>query len=144
MVLRPLLIGGVLVLFVCGCGSDGKTASVSGVVTLNGKPTAGIAVTFQPIAPVGKNIAGPSASGVTGSDGRYTLKIVGEERKGATVGKNQVRLCAYIDPADILEDGSIKTKPKVNVPTRYWSDSKIEFEVPAKGTSSADFELKSP
>ena len=141
--LRCLAIGGALLLCVGGCGSEGKVAPISGTITLDGKPTAGIAVTFQPIATDGNNAPGPSAFGVSGPDGRYTAKIVGGERNGATVGKSQVRFNAYIDPADILEDGTLKNQPKVKVPARYWSDSKIEFEVPAKGTSSADFELKS-
>ena len=137
------VFAGCLLLFAVGCGSEGKVAPVSGVIKLDGKPAAGIAVTFQPIATEGKNVPGPSAFGVTGPDGRYTAKIVGEQRTGATVGKNQVKLNAYIDPADILEDGSLKKKPNVKVPARYWSDSKVEFDVPARGTSSADFELKS-
>jgi len=143
-VLRYVVNGCALFVLLSGCGSGGKVAPVSGVVKLNGKPTAGIGVTFQPIATEGNNTPGPSAFGVTGADGRYSAKIVGEERKGATVGKNQIRFNAYIDPADINEDGSVKKKPSVQVPARYWSDSKIEFDVPARGTSSADFELKSP
>jgi hypothetical protein len=142
MVLRSVFTSTLLPLLV-GCGSGGNVAPVSGVVTLNGKPTAGIAVSFQPVAKDGNMAPGPSAFGVTGPDGRFSAKIVGEERSGATVGKNQVRFCAYIDPADILEDGSVKKKPSVKVPARYWSESAMEFDVPPKGTSSADFELKS-
>jgi hypothetical protein len=145
MVLRSVSIGGALVVLLGGCGSEGKLAPVSGTVTLNGKPTAGIAVTLQPMATEENNTPGPSAFGVTDSNGRYTTTIVGpEKRAGATVGKNQVRFNAYIDPADILEDGSLKKKPNVQVPARYWSESKIEFDVPPKGTSSADFQLTSP
>jgi hypothetical protein len=142
-VLRSVLTGGAL-LFFCGCGSNGKVATVSGVVTLNGKPTADIAVTFQPIAPEGKNVVGPSASGVTGPDGRYTLKLHGTETKGATVGKNQVRFTGYTELTDMSEEALRKAKPKINIPTRYWSEAKIEFDVPSKGTSSADFQLTSP
>jgi hypothetical protein len=143
-VLRSVLPGGVLLLAVVGCGSGGKVAPVSGTITLNGQPAAGIAVSFEPIATEGNNVPGPSAFGVTGPDGRYTAKIVGREMNGATTGKNRVKFCAYIDPADILEDGTLKTKPKVKVPVRYWSDPKIEFDVPASGTSSADFALTTP
>jgi len=42
------------------------------------------------------------------------------------------------------EQALAKAKPKVNIPIRYWNESKIEFDVPAKGTSSADFQLTSP
>jgi hypothetical protein len=60
------------------------------------------------------------------------------------VGKNQVRFSAHVDPKDFSEEGVRKTKPTVNIPGHYWVDSKIEFDVPAKGTASADFQLKSP
>jgi hypothetical protein len=143
MILRSCLTCGVLLFLICGCGSD-KVAPVSGLITLNGQPTAGIAVSFEPIATEGNNVPGAAASGVTGADGRYTLKTVGGEMTGATTGKNRVKFCAYINPADINEDGSLKTKPKVKVPARYWSDPKIEFDVPAKGTDKADFQLTSP
>jgi hypothetical protein len=143
-VLRAVLTAGALFVLLCGCGSDGKVAPVSGVVTLNGKPIADIAVTFQPLASDGKNVAGPTAFGVTGPDGRYTVKLYGTETKGATVGKNQVRFCGYAAPTDMTDEALAKAKPKVNIPTRYWNESKIEFEVPPKGTSSADFQLKSP
>src|SRR4051812_39868907 len=95
MTLRHLLISGAIVIVATGCGSSGKVASVSGVVTLDGKPAAEIAVTFNPLATDGNNVPGPSAFGVTGPDGRYTLKLMGEETKGATVGKNAVRFSAY-------------------------------------------------
>jgi hypothetical protein len=144
IVLRSVFTAGALAVLLSGCGSGGKVAPVSGVITLNGQPTAGIAVSFEPIATGGNNVPGPAAFGVSGPDGRYTAKVVGGEMNGATTGKNRVKLFAYIDPADIMEDGSVKTKPKVKVPTRYLSDSKIEFDVPAKGTSSADFALTTP
>lgn len=134
---------GTLLIAMVGCGPSGKVVPVSGVVTLNGKPAEDVAVTFQPVAPDGTNVPGPSAFGISGADGRYTLKLMGEETKGATVGKNIVRFSAYV-ATDPNVDGPPKTKPKTNVPARYWSDSKIEFDVPAKGTSSADFDLKSP
>lgn len=142
---RPLrvVLGGALFLAAAGCGSD-NVAQVSGVVTLNGQPTAGIAVSFEPIPPEGTNVPGPSASGVTGADGRYTMKTVDGELSGAATGKNRVKFCAYVNPADINEDGSLKTQPKVKVPAHYWTASKIEFDVPKGGTSAANFDLKSP
>ena len=142
--LRTVLTGGALIALVCGCGSGGKTAPVSGIVKLNGKPTADIAVTFDPVAPDGKNTTGTSAFGVTGADGRYTVKLIGTETKGATVGKNFVRFTGHTEFTDMSEEALNKAKPKVNIPIRYWSESKIEFDVPPNGSSSADFELKSP
>jgi hypothetical protein len=134
---------GTFLIAVVGCGPSGKTVPISGVVTLNGKPAEEVAVTFQPVPPDGANVPGPSAFGVTGADGRYTLKLMGQDIKGATVGKNIVRFSAWV-PTDPNVDGPPKAKPKTNVPSRYWSDAKIEFDVPSKGTTSANFDLKSP
>ena len=136
-----VLFGGLTVVL-CGCGGDSKIAPVSGVVTLNGKPVADVAVSFQPIATSGNNNPGPASFGVTGPDGKYAAKILGEDRKGAAVGKNQVRFSAHMPPSD--PDNPVKTKPTVQIPGRYWYDSKLEFDVPQKGTSSADFKLTSP
>ena len=144
MLLRLVLTGGIFLLLCSGCGSDGKIAAVSGIVTLNGKPTADIAVTFQPIVPEGKNVSGLSAFGVTGPDGRYTVKLYGTETKGATVGKNQVRFCGHTELTDMSEEALLKAKPKIAIPMRYWNEPKFVFDVPPGGTSSADFELKSP
>jgi len=145
VLLRSVCLGGILFLtLLSGCGSSGNVAPVSGVVTLNGRPTADIAVTFQPIVPEGQNLTGPSAFGVTGSDGRYTLKQYGSDKPGATVGKNQVRITGHIELTDMSEEALNKAKPKVNIPTKYWNDPKLEFEVPKGGTSSANFDLKSP
>jgi len=142
-VLRAALTGALLTLLI-GCGSNEKTAPVSGTVTLNGKPVADIAVTFAPVASDGKNVTGTSAFGVTDAAGHYALKLYGTETKGATVGKNQVRFTGYAAPTDMSEEALRQLKPKVNIPTKYWSESKIEFDVPQKGTNSADFQLTSP
>jgi len=139
---RFVLVSGLAMMLLGGCGSDGKIAPVSGVITLNGKPTADIAVTFQPVATDGNNVPGPAAFGVTDADGRYTLKLYGTETRGATVGKNQVRITGHAPPADMSEEALAKAKPKVNIPARYWSG--VEFDVPPKGTSAADFQLTSP
>src|SRR5262245_15070470 len=132
MAFRSVLTGGLGLILFCGCGSEGNVAPVSGVITLNGKPMADIAVTFQPVAD-GKNVTGSSAFGVTGSNGRYTLKLYGTETRGATVGKNQVKITGYTPVTDLSEEALAKAKPKVNIPTRYWSG--LEFDVPPKGTS---------
>jgi len=129
----------LLALTGCG-GAGGSLAPVSGVVTLNGKPTADIAVTFQPLLPASTKNPPPSATGVTDKDGRYSLTLLDGSRKGASVGMNQVRICAY---AVGDSDDPNRPKAKVKIPFRYYDEPK-EFDVPAKGTSAANFDLKSP
>jgi hypothetical protein len=133
-----------LSLSVGGCGSNGKLAPVSGVVKLNGKPVADVEVIFQPTSGDSVSAPGPAAFGVTDAQGRYKLKVVGEDKLGASIGKNIVRFSARASAADFSEDGSKRGKPAVSIPAKYGGDTKIEFEVPSKGTSSADFQLTSP
>ncbi len=143
--LRYFLASSAILVAAMGCGDSGNVAPVSGIVTLNGKPAPEVAVTFQPIVTDTNNAPGPSAFGVTGSDGRYTAKLITGEKSGATVGKNRVSFSGYVPPdPDPNYDGPAKTKPKTNIPSRYSSDAAMEFDVPAKGTSSADFQLTSP
>jgi hypothetical protein len=127
-----------------GCSGNGKLAPVSGVVKLNGKPVANVEVIFQPTSGESVSAPGPAAFGVTGADGRYTLKVMGEDKTGATIGKNVVRFSGRASAADFSEDGTKRGKPAVSIPARYGGDAKIEFDVPPKGTKSADFELTSP
>jgi hypothetical protein len=131
-------------LSLAGCGGNGKLAPVSGVVKLNGKPVADVEVIFQPTSGDSVSAPGPAAFGVTDAEGRYTLKVIGEDKMGASIGKNIVRFSGRASPADFSEDGSKRGKPAVSIPPRYGGDTKIEFDVPRGGTNSADFQLTSP
>jgi hypothetical protein len=137
---RAFLILALALFTFGGCGGGGDLAPVSGVITLNGKPTAEIAVTFQPVAASGTKNPPPSAFGVTDQDGRYSLTVLSGDRKRASVGKNHVRICAYVVGDS---DDPNRPKAKVKIPSRYW-DQPTEFVVPPGGTSSANFDLKSP
>src|SRR4051794_10343025 len=95
------LIGSLaLTMLLVGCGGDDKVAPVSGIVKLNGKPVADVEVIFQPVAGEIANAPGPAAFGVTSADGRYSLKVVGEDKLGATIGKNVVRFSGRASAAD--------------------------------------------
>src|SRR2546426_3668999 len=127
----------VLAALAVGCGS-GSIAPVSGRVTLNNLPLANAAITFQPVAETNQN-PGPGSGGFTDSDGRYTLKIVGKETKGAVVGKHKVRISLV--PKDTEDDQPKKYK---QLPAKYsGKDTQLEYDVPAGGTDSADFALTS-
>lgn len=139
-----LLFLTLLILTLPGCGGDGKLAPVSGTVKLNGKPVAGVEVMFQPVAGESVNDPGPAAVGLTDADGHYTAKVIGEDKSGATVGKNRVMFSGHAAAEDFSEDGTKRGKPAVAIPARYSLDSKVFFDVPPKGAAAADFELKSP
>jgi hypothetical protein len=140
----PILVALALL---AGCGSGGSgIAPVSGLVTLNGKPVAKVAVMFQPVAAPGAVNAGPGSYGITDEDGRYTLQLVGKETKGAVVGKHKVRFIAYPDAIDTTNDRPQKRpKSASQIPAKYNDlEGKMEFEVGASGTDSANFQLVSP
>jgi hypothetical protein len=139
----------VTVGLVLGCGSQ-KVASVSGRVTLNNQPLADATVSFQPIAPAGKMIAGPGSTGKTDADGRYTLTLMSGQ-SGAVVGQHQVTITALnpkIGDADERETGPRRGGPELadKVPARYGPGEKneLKFDVPPGGTNKADFTLTSP
>lgn len=82
---RPTLVAsvGVMVL-IAACGpSRPKTAPVSGVVTLDGKPVAGASVMLTP------DDGGRPALGETDAEGKFTLTTF-EPGDGALVGKHHV------------------------------------------------------
>lgn len=145
--IRRLLLLGVVSLVVLGCRSrEYSVAPVSGKVTLDGKPLVGAAVMFQPSAQ-GKNInPGPGSYGITDAEGRYTLVLIGEESKGAAVGKHKVRISDHDDTKQAADDDSPvkRKKSDVKVPPKYNAvEALFEFEVPSKGSSEANFDLTS-
>jgi hypothetical protein len=146
MISRALPTVAALAVLAAGCSSgDYKVAKVSGKVTLNGKPIPRAAVMFQPVA-IGKNInPGPGSTGVTDAEGRYTLTLVGTDSKGAVVGKHKVRITNFEEPGDSADDRPRPAaKPAVPVPPKYNKQEAIlEFDVPARGSDAADFELDS-
>lgn len=122
-----------------GCGSS-KIAPVSGRITLNGKPLARASVTFAPVGSKDNQEPGPSSAAITGPDGRYTLSLIGQDGKGAMIGRHKV-MVALQD--EVTTDNDTPTKLK-QLPLKYNGQTTLEFVVPAGGSESADFDLKVP
>ena len=139
-----------------GCGGgEGrpKTARVSGTVTLQGKPLEGATVHF-----IGEKFAG---SGKTNAEGRYELV------QGAVPGKNKIYISKRPLPANVNLDpeagvdlGQLDASvaatesdpsgnaakaqgPKEEVPEEFSNPQKstLTLDVPAGGTTTADFRL---
>lgn len=99
MELRAIFRGGSVLHLLCiavaiaasGCGGDKfKTAEVTGTVTVEGEPVAGVMLEFEPERVAGAIL--PAAYGSTDAEGRYRLERVGGS--GGVVGKNTVRISA--------------------------------------------------
>ena len=139
--MRWLCVFPLLLPILAGCGGGPyNVAPVSGRITLNGQPLANASVSFQPLAEGGKINPGPGSGGFTDSDGRYALKLDGTDTRGAVIGKHMVRI-------DLThQDNSADDRPKrfKRLPARYNVKTKLEYDVPTRGTDSADFQLTAP
>lgn len=136
----------LLLAAVVGCAQSGPPGpalfSVSGILTIGDKPTADVAVQLMPMD---VNSGARPASGITGSDGRFTVSTNG--KLGAAKGKYKVVLgsvslepMSHEDYKKISGDG-VKTKgmPKAKTPfPEAWSrpnSSPLEHEVVDKATT---------
>lgn len=150
-VMTSLVLLGLAGLLGCGGGDDGPPrASVSGKLTIDGKPVPGVDVNFvHPDYPQHGSYA------MTDEEGNFRLV------QGAVVGTNTVFFSKVTgDTAMTDEEGGMDTGqfeamaegntqnaqagPKIEqvIPPEYaTSASKLTFNVPEGGTSSANFEL---
>jgi len=110
----------------CGGGSDlPELGQVSGVVTVDGQPTEGLTVSFEPTG------AGPS-TGTTDKEGKYTL-FYNPNAKGGVVGQHKVR----ISQANLAE---LEGDP-IAIPAKFDSATTLTADVKA-GENSFDFNVE--
>lgn len=107
----------------CGSGDRPPLGSVTGAITVNGEPFAGVIVSFSPDS-------GRPATAVTDDSGRYRLQYV-EGVYGCKVGPNTV---GFFPPTGGTMSHSI--------PARYQGSSDLKVEV-KDGSNTFDFDLKS-
>ena len=126
---------GVLLLFLPGCGSNGRVA-VKGTVTLNGRPLHGAQIEFVPqLGTAAPTVGGDIVEGKfsIGADkgplaGRYRVKIVKSGPTGRKI--RDVRSNAIIDEyAQIL-------------PARYNEQTELEVEVTSGGPNDFTFTIE--
>jgi len=119
----------VSLVFVAGCSTPSRDlpdlATVSGTVTMDGKPLSRVSVFFE-------SANGHGAAGTTDQNGRYELYFSGDT-KGAEVGANTVRITTVLDfptPPDYRDP----------IPAKYNSSSELTVTV-QPGTNTHDFAL---
>jgi hypothetical protein len=142
-----------LLLAVSGCGEESHAlVPVSGQVTMNKKPLPNVVVSFQPMATPSNANPGPGSSAITDSDGRYTLKLIGDPKRpteGAVIGKHRVRIFSRLekevefDPETGTPDGTPLLAHET-IPDRYHEHSQLTWDVKEGGTDKADFPLTRP
>lgn len=146
--MKRTVIVGLTVVFLAGCSGGRKIVPVSGVVRVNGEPYPNAIVTFQPLADDKDPYPGRGSAGKTGPDGRFTL-IYDGEKPGALTGKHRVRICTDLGAGgqakDDKSEGDPNWKPTKTleiIPAEWHDLSEKEFEVPAKGTDQANFDIQ--
>ena len=121
----------LLTTVLCGCGGNENLASVTGTITLDGKPLPNAFVVFVPSAEVG----GTTSYGRTDENGHYEM-MFSDDEKGAWIGLNRVE----ISTGDVgaQEEGGAREK----VPSVYNQETTLTADV-KPGAQKFDFDLKS-
>jgi hypothetical protein len=121
----------LLLLLFSGCGTSNDLASVTGRVTLDGQPTLGLRLRFQPEAP-----GGSPSYGSTDSDGQYVMNFK-RGQSGALIGWHTVRI--EWGPGANASNG----KSQGQIPARYNKETELRREVKSGVQNVFDFDLKS-
>ena len=102
-----------------GCGSDGPaTYAVSGTITFDGQPLAGVQVGFVPVE--GQEGVKP-ARGRTDAAGEYTLNTylkAGQDPAGATAGRYKVTVVEGFAQKKVIEYEDLRNNPS-RLPPSY-------------------------
>lgn len=99
-----------------GCKKGPEFAEVTGTVKIDGVPTGGIQVSFEPQSQDPRVIL-PAAYGMTSDDGTYKLLRRGKE-PGAPVGLHHVRMV----PIERDEGKSAVIHPRYQANNALWAD----------------------
>jgi len=129
-----------LVCLALGCRGGRDLGTVSGKVTLDGRPLADARVNFQPMSEA-RN-AGIGSFGKTDANGEYSLTLIDATARGAIVGKHRVMIRAV--PAGPSNRTDAKGwVGKDRVPPEYNANSILTFDVKASdNTANWDLQTK--
>lgn len=93
--LRTVAVLALLLPLTAGCSSKAKLNSVTGKVTLDGKPVAGVIVGFWPADPGAKLTANNFGRVVTNESGEFS--VTGDETSGFATGEYRISCSRIMD-----------------------------------------------
>ena len=132
----------LVVLLVCtalvGCG-DGGRATVSGVVTLDGKPIPGATIIFLPT----KDTTAPASGGTIGEDGTYTVAFKGAPSLGdyrVEIRGVKHKTGRKLPAPPPSPPGTMIEEVVELIPDRYHKESELLVEL-KQGQNQSDFAL---
>ena len=137
--MKPLSLGWLFslasILCITGCGSSGPTlGTVTGTVTLDGKPVSRALVTF-----ISKESDGTSSFGKTDTIGKYRLEFT-TERLGAMLGDHDVVIVTKPVSADEAPDTGTAVKTEFVAIPKHYARGALTAEVKS-GSNVCDFAL---
>jgi hypothetical protein len=127
-------VGSLLALLATGCGSSYPLGTVTGTVTLDGKPLPQATVTFS-------RGQGRMSVGTTDEQGRYKL-LYTVNQQGAEPGTHTVSITTQIDAVSGEGDLAAVEGRKELLPPRYNDKTELTAEV-KRGRNTIDFDLTS-
>ncbi len=147
---RLMAIASCVIALACvGCADSGPPlGTVSGIVTMDGKPLANALVTFTPEA------GGRGSTGKTDASGNYELAFI--DGKGALIGTHKVSVTTIKEAAaavamssdspEYANQGSSadydNATTKEPIPEKYNTKTELTFDV-AAGSNTYDIPLES-
>jgi hypothetical protein len=133
-------------ILVAGCGKKSTEPAVEGVVTLNGQPLANASVQF---VPQGASM-GQAGFGKTDAAGKFAIGSADGKQHGSPPGEYLVVISKHVKPdgTDYIpkpEEDPMLANFKELLPATYsdHTQSQLRTEVPAGGTKTLEFKLKS-
>ncbi len=119
-----------VLLLTAGCQSGQDFSSVSGQVTMDGKPLADAIVAFDP------GSGNRPAIGTTDADGQYQLQYTANQM-GTAPGSYTVRI------SSAASQGEGQPQRRSPIPTKYNEQSELTVEVTPGTNRNVNFELQS-
>jgi len=120
---------------IAGCGGGEPRVEVAGRITLDEKPLANAQVIFYSITKEDQR----SFVGQVDEQGNYQLEQSGSDEAGVPPGKYSVSISTAVPEGEVDE---FTVYPPERVPDKYRNGA-LEYEVPAAGTTEANFDLES-
>ena len=116
-----LLIYPLIISMAAGCGGSPndmpELGTVSGTLTLDGKPISGATISFYPLG------GGRSAAGLSDEQGNYSLQY-NSSTTGAPVGEHEVTITTYQEGFEYGGEGDLEDIPgrDEEIPDKYASE----------------------
>jgi hypothetical protein len=116
-----------------GCQRNNGRQSLSGIVTLDGRPAADAVIHFQP--PPGQT--GNSSGAATDADGRFQIAAV----QGLLPGNYAVSIQKWEGTGRKVIDPETRKPVEITAPIPFKEDGKLEAKITPEGPNQFEFRL---